>query len=254
MRIDVAVFDASGVAAAGPTTVDVAAGSHTWVGLSLIPGVLHRAVITLFDHVGNRLDSKSSEQLVVDTTPPVQLRASTSLDVGIVRDGLISGSDSDCQSQTGRALDGTAGLVVVTVTGQNATETTLPDVFGEELGNFTTVDTSPPNATVGRLATTTLQFHADPFVDPESGVSSVHVAVGTSRHGADVMRWTLLPTASVTAVQVAFDKQPEGSILFVSLRATNAAGLTADATSDGIRLLCDPGTDGCKYDGTFVCI
>ena len=254
VRIDVAVFDASGVAAAGPTTVDVAAGSHTWVGLSLIPGVLHRAVITLFDHVGNRLDSKSSEQLVVDTTPPVQLRASTSLDVGIVRDGLISGSDSDCQSQTGRALDGTAGLVVVTVTGQNATETTLPDVFGEELGNFTTVDTSPPNATVGRLATTTLQFHADPFVDPESGVSSVHVAVGTSRHGADVMRWTLLPTASVTAVQVAFDKQPEGSILFVSLRATNAAGLTADATSDGIRLLCDPGTDGCKYDGTFVCI
>ena len=170
------------------------------------------------------------------------------LGVGVVSDGLRTGDDSDCQSQTGNtnfALD----TLVTVYAPLNVTD---DELAGLNTTDVSTLPTAEFNST--REASTSLLFHADPFVDLESGIALVEVFVGTAPLEDDVMAAMPMPTKSLHAVRVVLPQQPVGTHAFVSIRATNGAGLSALAVSNGVRLLCDPGTSNCDYDGTFVCI
>ena len=235
---------------AGPTQVPLSESNWTWTGLSLEPATRYHSVLTCIDGAGNRITVRSHNWLVVDNTPPVQLGGATAslLGVGVVSDGLRTGDDSDCQSQTGNtnfALD----TLVTVYAPLNVTD--------DELAGLNTTDVSTlPSAEFNstREASTSLLFHADPFVDLESGIALVEVFVGTAPLEDDVMAAMPMPTKSLHAVRVVLPQQPVGTHAFVSIRVTNGAGLSALAVSDGVRLLCDPGTSNCDYDGTFVCI
>ena len=68
-----------------------------------------------------------------------------------------------------------------------------------------------------------------------------------------MVQWVAVPR-DVSSVQVLLPKQREGVVVYVTLRAINSVGHVAEARSDGVRLLCEPGTPGCDYDGLFVCL
>jgi len=202
-----------------------------------VPGRMYYATVTGTDGAGNSVVAGTSLDLMVDASPPVQQGQGA---VAVVNDGLEAELDIDCQSVAGAAVEATAVPGIVSV---DATAAAWNATLGTAL---TTLATGTAPATI-------IQFHAAPFTDPESGVAVVEVCVGATPGGDDLLAWTAVPTQA-SAVQVALPRQMEGAVVFASVRATNAAGLQAAATSDGLRLLCQPGTVGCDYDGTFACL
>jgi hypothetical protein len=70
--------------------------------------------------------------------------------------------------------------------------------------------------------------------DAESGIAEYQYAVGTTSGGTDVLGWTSTTAASVTAT---IPEQRAGTMLFVSVKAKNRAGLYSEAgMSDGISI------------------
>ena len=100
---------------------------------------------------------------------------------------------------------------------------------------------------------TVVSFAFDPFYDFESGVSDIKVSLGSQAGQANILPWISIPSRT-GGVQVLLPTQSEGDIIVASVRATNVVGISADAHSDGLRLLCEPGTVGCDYDGSFLCL
>ena len=109
---------------------------------------------------------------------------------------------------------------------------------------------------------TVVSFTWEPFLDAESGIARVAVCVGNGNGtgtgtgvGAEdnVVAWAAVP-GQPGAVQVLLPTQAEGSVMFAGVRAWNGVGLVGEAWSDGVRLTCEPGTAGCTYDGTFLCL
>merc|ERR1711974_359948 len=90
---------------------------------------------------------------------------------------------------------------------------------------------------------TVLQFHMEPWTDPESGVARVEVAVGDTPGDSNVMSWTQVQLAT-EQFQVVVNTMAEGTILYATARATNGVGIVGYARSDGTRLLCQAGTVG----------
>jgi len=109
------------------------------------------------------------------------------------------------------------------------------------------VDTTPPVAgsvndgwsapdvdTQGSV--TTLSANWSGFSDPESAVTGYEWAIGTTSGGEQILPFTpvgLQTTASTSALDLVLSL-PTGSTFYVTIRATNGAGLTVTATSDGV--------------------
>ncbi len=109
--------------------------------------------------------------------------------------------------------------------------------------NGVTVDTNGPTAgTVNdgagadadfQVSTTTIAANWSGFGDPESGIAGYDWAIGTTSGGTDVQGWTgvgLATSATNSSLSLA-----SGTTYFVTVRATNGAGLQSTAvTADGV--------------------
>jgi hypothetical protein len=109
------------------------------------------------------------------------------------------------------------------------------------------VDTTPPVAgTVNdgwtppdvdaQLSVTTVSANWTGFSDPESGITGYEWAIGTTSGGQQILPFTPVgtqTTASTSAVDLIL-ALATGSPVYVTVRATNGAGLTTTATSDGV--------------------
>lgn len=84
-------------------------------------------------------------------------------------------------------------------------------------------------------STQTLAASWSGFKDDESGVTGYAVAVGSSPGAADVAGWQ--PVGLSLQWQQAGLALTEGQSYFVSVRATNGAGLSTTATSDGVKVV-----------------
>ena len=234
--------DLSVVAAPMQPGAPAATGELTvaWSDLNLASGVLYVAVVTAVDGAGNSVTARSQQLLVVDATPPRQAGGRNALGYGLVRDGSMAGEDSDCQPRAG-------------VTPANPGDVLTIDARG---GVGHVVSSGEDIVALAMDATSSfsvLPFVCEPFHDEESGVELLRVAVGSSMGETSIMEWVDV-SAHTVAGQVVLPKLPTGSVAFVGVQAVNAAGLTAEAWSDGVRMLCQPGTAGCDFDGNFVCL
>jgi MYXO-CTERM domain-containing protein len=85
------------------------------------------------------------------------------------------------------------------------------------------------------------------FTDPQTGVVKYEWAIGTTSGAADIQAFTDVGTA--TSASVSSIPLISGTIYFVTVRATNAAGLTASKTSDGVKVDASPPNQGTVVDG-----
>lgn len=195
------------------------------------------AEVVATDAADNTVSFTSAIPLIVDDTPPVA--------GGVVMEGTVTGlsAELDCLQRNGVAL----APIVPLISYFDETDVDVAQLVasarvpGAELDS---IDTSN---------VTTLAASWLPFTDPESGIRRVEVALGTEPGLADVVPFSAVPAAANHAQLVA-PQQPEGAVLHVGVRATNAAGLTAEAVwGDGVRLLCGSGDPACVFDGVFLC-
>ena len=234
-------------------------GSGTWLeasfaGLSLIPGTQYSALVSARDVAGNEVTAHSAVPLVVDTTPPV---------LGRLRDGLDRERDADCLPRTG--VDPVSvdtqhlATFMAQIGGRGVQVARWADVESNEGSSSIAAD--PANSTSSlytptRAKVTVVSFNFDLIHDDVSGVSVASVSLGYQPGSDEVMAWTALPsTAAISAVQVVLTPAlAEGAVVYASLRAVNAAGFVTERSTDGLRILCTPGSFGCDYDGNFICL
>jgi hypothetical protein len=121
-----------------------------------------------------------------------------------------------------------------------------------------TVDTSVPVAgTVldgaaadvdWQSSTTTIQANWSGFADAQSGVAGYAWAIGTTSGGTQIQGFTSV--GSATSASNSSLSLANGQIYFVTVRATNGAGLTINATSDGVTVDTSGPVAGTVRDGT----
>jgi len=109
--------------------------------------------------------------------------------------------------------------------------------------NGVRVDSTPPTSSFVRdgvgtdiayQSSTTVLSSNWSFADPHSGVAQYEWAIGTTSGGTQVQAFTAVGTStSATANSLALS---HGATYYVTVRATNSAGLSATATSDGVRV------------------
>lgn len=225
-RYEVALWSVDDGVLAAPALEVPAAGESAgdameavFDGLSLAHGAAYGAVVTGFDRSGNSVSAHAPRAVVVDATPP---HAPTTG----VNDGFLwaSGVDEDCQPHGG--LQPLSGVDTVDVKGEAAQD----------------------------AAVTLLAAHWQPLVDPESGVAEVWAAFGTTRGGDDLVAFRKVD-GKANALQVQVPRLAEGTVVFASVRAVNALGDWSEpASSDGIRMTCDPDSPTCEYDGLMLCL
>jgi hypothetical protein len=122
-----------------------------------------------------------------------------------------------------RATSGTGATVLANSDGVTV-DTTVP-VAG-------TVNDGPGADIDFQLSTTTIQANWSGFADPESGITGYQWAIGTSAGGTQVQGFT--PVALATSASNGSLSLANGQTYFVTVRASNAVGLTAEASSDGV--------------------
>ena len=86
-------------------------------------------------------------------------------------------------------------------------------------------------------------------------MSLVEIGVGTGAGELDLMPFTTVPN-NANRVQVALPSQAEGAMVYMTVRGTNPLGMTSTASSNGVRMLCNPDiqTTTCVFDGYFLCV
>jgi len=247
------VEDADGTVVARPQTVAAAASllGASWDDLTLSPSTPYRAVVAATDTAGNTIVARSSHHLIVDVTPPVQDFA--------IRDGVLHDMELDCQSRLGEeAMDPSDILTVdarveATVVAADAV-LDIPGTLG------TSLSVTEPQRVVDTA--TVVRVLVPPFQDLESGIQRVAIAAGTSPHATDAMDWITVFERSPSAVshvqpgayQLLLPPQHEGVVVYTSVKAWNAAGLSTVTVSDGVRVVCRAGTPDCDFDSLFVCL
>ena len=98
-----------------------------------------------------------------------------------------------------------------------------------------------------QASTVTVSCSWSGFSDAHSGIARMEVAVGTSEHGTNVRGYSdvgLVTTADVTGLSLT-----SGTRYYVSVRAVDMAGNTADACSDGITVDASAPVSGFVQDG-----
>src|SRR5205814_1678938 len=127
---------------------------------------------------------------------------------------------------TVRATSG-AGLQVTATSDGVTVDNTAPTVTGlPNDGTAADIDF--------QTSTTTLSANwAGVFADAESGISGYEWAVGSSPGGYDLLDFTTNGISGTTATATGLNLALGGKY-FVTVRATNGAGVQSTATSDGV--------------------
>jgi len=84
---------------------------------------------------------------------------------------------------------------------------------------------------------TSLSANWSNFADSHSGITAYEYAVGTSAGGTNFIGWT--SNGTNTSITINNLHLAYGQMYYISLRATNGAGLSAMSSSDGILLPCN---------------
>lgn len=278
------VLASSGEVVSAPLTVEVGADARNttlWnatLDVSLVPGEEYQARIAARDRAGNTMILSSSHVLVVDTTPAAaRVSDATVVDVEL-SSTVKSAMDLDCRPQAGTLAVPPPSVLTWVVDGDSresvATRDVLPadvsDQYLEELcfrqgwradDPVTVVQNSTTGVSgvCGGVAmsmsdqATVLGFSLPALRDEESGVSFVRVALGTSAGSQDLMKWSQLPVQE-QRFQVVMPQLTEGELVICTVKVTNGVGMETILHSDGVRMVCAPGSLDCGYDGTFVCV
>lgn len=116
----------------------------------------------------------------------------------------------------------------------------------------TTTPTSPVVTDGGAYSSSATQLAASwTCSDPESGITLYEYAVGTSAGATDTRDWT--SANAQTSITIDSLLLADGAIYYISVRATNGAGLVSElGTSDGIIVdLTPPSTPTVTDDGVY---
>jgi predicted GH43/DUF377 family glycosyl hydrolase len=145
------------------------------------------------------------------------------------------GLDTSATNSSLSLASGTTYYVAVRVTNGSGLTATAAS-------NGVMVDTSVPvagavndgpDADVDfQVSTTMITANWFGFSDPESGISGYEWAIGTTPGGTDIQGWTSVGLA--TSATNSSLSLTAGQTCYVTVRATNGAGLTATASSDRI--------------------
>jgi hypothetical protein len=121
------------------------------------------------------------------------------------------------------------------------------------------VDGTPPTAgTVSdgsgsdidfQVSTTTINANWTAFTDPQSGISTLEWAIGTTSGGQQVQAFTTTGISGDTATRAGLGLS-NGTQYFVTVRATNGAGTPVTASSDGVTVDTSGPVAGAVSDGT----
>jgi N-acetylneuraminic acid mutarotase len=166
--------------------------------------------------------------------------------------GFVSVGLSTTATTSGLALTN-GSKVFVTVRAQNGA-----GLLTSRTSKGVTVDSTPPVAgTVrdGTGADITYQSSASSisanwsgFSDPESGIAGYSWAIGTTPGGLDILGWTAVGlSTSQTRTGLTLS---QGQNYYVSVQATNHAGLSTIATSNGVKVDTTPPIGGPVNDGS----
>src|SRR5262249_18833691 len=138
------------------------------------------------------------------------------------------------------SADGTLVLDLIDSTGLDHSPTNLPfegDAYTLDYSAPTVsgVPSDGPAADIDfQTSNTTLNANwAGVFADPGSDISGYEWKVGTTSGGNELFDFTTTGISGTTATATGLNLTP-GQRYFVTVRATNGAGLQATATSDGV--------------------
>ncbi len=228
-------------------SVDSSTADGTYgIGASIDVTVTFTEAVAL---VGGNLQVTLSTGDIVSIPPfASSLSASGSYVVGAGDNSASLDADSPLTLSAGTLRDAAGNNASLAVPGsQNLAD--LSDLVVETTGS----DLSPPVAGTVldgwsgadldvQLSTTTLAAHWSGFSDAQSGIAGYAWALGTTPGGEQVRAFSavgLQTAASTSAVDALLSLSP-GTTYYVSVRATNGAGLTSTASSDGVQVT---GTD-----------
>lgn len=208
----------------------------------LEPDVAYLVAVTATDNAGNEVTALASSPMRVDTDGPM---------LGRVSDGSTAGRDISCMARLGDASDD--ALLAAAQQGG-------PTLYANATGFAVVVD-DPEAAlprvnpeTGGDVLYTVVGANWEPPRDVESGILSTVVGLGTAPGLDDVAAFTAVQDGALQA-RFVIPLQQEGRVLFATVRAENGRGVWSQASSDGIRMLCDPEIDqACLFDGAFLCM
>ena len=96
---------------------------------------------------------------------------------------------------------------------------------------------------------THIAAHWNAFEDLESDVSKATWCAGSSSGFCDLVKETPLSPTSTSVCQVLIEPIKNGQRYFITVRATNSAGVTTSITSDGVVVDDTPPTSGTVIDG-----
>ncbi|MFN8035841.1 MAG: hypothetical protein U0V73_07905 [Acidimicrobiia bacterium] len=266
------------------------ATSVTNSSLTLSAGTKYYVSVKATDNVGNTGSAANSNGVTVDTTNPVAGTVNDGSGADVTWQGSTStiqanwSGFSDAASGVASyeyAIGTTSGGTQVLGWTSNASATSVTnssltlangttyyvsvratDTAGNTsavaTSNGVTVDSTAPTAgsvndgpgadLTWQGATTTIWANWSGFSDAASGLTGYEYAIGTTSGGTQTVNWT--SNASATSVTRNGLTLSDGTTYYVSVRATDTAGNTSVATSNGVTVDATAPVAGTVADGT----
>jgi hypothetical protein len=273
----------------GFTSVGITGTSATNSSLALTDGTTYYVTVRATNGVGLSTDVTSDGVFVDSTAPiagTVNDGVAADIDYQASTDTINANWSgfSDPESgisgyewAIGTTSGGTEvqGFTSVGITGTSATNSALTLANGttyyvtvratngvglstDVTSDGVTVDNTPPVAgTVNdgvaadidyQTSTDTINANWSGFSDPESGIAGYEWAIGTTSGGTDIQGFTSVGITGTSATNSTLSLT-NGTTYYVTVRATNGAGLTNTATSDGVTVDSTPPVAGMVNDG-----
>lgn len=194
----------------------------TWGGFEEPHSGLGNVTVSLLPLLANGKPSATpAAQAVI--VPPVAVGAYT---FDVSTSALPAGRGYTCSVTATNIL---GGSTTATAAGPVVVETTAPVAGAVVDGTEYLLDADT------QVANGTLAASWEAFVDLESGIEDYEAAVGSTPGSDDVVAWSSVGQASSwNVVLPPGSALAEGVPVYVSVRATNGAGMATTASSDGI--------------------